>query len=103
MTDTDFNEPVFRILYNYLKSSSCLLKDLVSFLCDKCLFFELSQNYNLELLNLSSTFLSHSEVEMLCGILNQAECNIQILAAAACDLSPDLWLRPDQKQNLEES
>lgn len=67
-----------------------------------CLFFELSQNYSLELLNLSSTFLSHSEMEM-CGILNQAECNIQILAAAACDLSPDLWLRPDQKQNLEES
>nr|AAU06319.1 NALP-gamma [Mus musculus] len=93
--DTIFNEPVFKIFYSYLKNSCCILKTLVaynvSFLCDKRLFLELIQSYNLEELYLRGTFLSHSDVEMLCDILNQAECNIRILDLANCSLCEHSW------------
>nr|XP_038951962.1 NACHT, LRR and PYD domains-containing protein 4B [Rattus norvegicus] len=95
MKDTIFNEPVFQILYNYLKNSSCILEVLVandvSFLCDKYLFFDLIQSYNLELLDLSGTFLSHSDVVILCNILNKAEYKIQELELANCSLSEQSW------------
>lgn len=51
----------------------------VTFLCDNHLFFELIQNQCLQHLNLSLTFLSHSDVKLLCEVLNQAECNIEKL------------------------
>ncbi|XP_032751097.1 NACHT, LRR and PYD domains-containing protein 4B-like [Rattus rattus] len=95
MKDSIFNEPVFQILYNYLKNSSCILKELVandvSFLCDKYLFFDLIRSYNLELLDLSGTFLSHSDVVILCNILNKAEYKIQKLKLANCSLSEQSW------------
>ncbi|NP_001165635.2 NLR family, pyrin domain containing 4 isoform X1 [Rattus norvegicus] len=91
--DTNLNETAFWVLYNHLKYPSCTLKVLVvnnvTFLCDNHLFFELIQNQRLQHLNLSLTFLSHSDVKLLCDVLNQAECNIEKLMIAACNLSPD--------------
>ncbi|XP_028640316.1 NACHT, LRR and PYD domains-containing protein 4C-like isoform X1 [Grammomys surdaster] len=91
--DTNLNETAFLVLYNHLKYPSCTLKVLVvnnvTFLCDNHLFFELIQNQRLQHLNLSLTFLSHSDVKLLCDVLNQAECNIEKLMVAACNLSPD--------------
>ncbi|XP_028635284.1 NACHT, LRR and PYD domains-containing protein 4C isoform X2 [Grammomys surdaster] len=81
--DTNLNETAFLVLYNHLKYPSCTLKVLVvnnvTFLCDNHLFFELIQNQRLQHLNLSLTFLSHSDVKLLCDVLNQAECNIEKL------------------------
>ncbi|XP_021044882.1 NACHT, LRR and PYD domains-containing protein 4B, partial [Mus pahari] len=95
MKDTIFNEPVFQILYVYLKNSSCVLKTVVannvSFLCDKRLFFALIQSYNLEELYLSGTSLSHSDVEILHEILNQAECIMRILDLYSCSLCEQCW------------
>ncbi|XP_032752170.1 NACHT, LRR and PYD domains-containing protein 4A-like isoform X1 [Rattus rattus] len=91
--DTNLNEPAFSVLYNSLKYCNGTLKVLeennVFFLCEKYLFFELIQNCSLQHLNLNLTFLSHSDVKLLCDVLNQAECNIEKLEVAACNLSPD--------------
>ncbi|XP_031241108.1 NACHT, LRR and PYD domains-containing protein 4 isoform X2 [Mastomys coucha] len=91
--DTNLNETAFLVLYNHLKYPSCTLRALVvnnvTFLCDNHLFFELIQNQRLQHLNLNLTFLSHSDVKLLCDVLNQAECNIEKLMIAACNLSPD--------------
>lgn len=52
----------------------------MSFLCNNYMFFELlMQNRNLRYLNLSLTTLSHSDVKLLCEVLNQEECNIEKL------------------------
>ncbi|KAL1764683.1 NACHT, LRR and PYD domains-containing protein 5, partial [Sigmodon hispidus] len=92
--DTNLDESAFLVLYKHLKHPSCVPQVLevnnVSFLCDNHLFFEmLSQNYNLQHLNLSLTFLSRSDVKLLCDVLNQAECKIEKLLVAGCQLSPD--------------
>ncbi|XP_032752187.1 NACHT, LRR and PYD domains-containing protein 4C isoform X2 [Rattus rattus] len=93
--DTNLNETAFWVLYNHLKYPSCTLKVLVvnnvTFLCDNHLFFELIQNQRLQHLNLSLTFLSHSDVKLLCDVLNQAECNIEKLMLANCSLSEQCW------------
>ncbi|XP_028640317.1 NACHT, LRR and PYD domains-containing protein 4C-like isoform X2 [Grammomys surdaster] len=93
--DTNLNETAFLVLYNHLKYPSCTLKVLVvnnvTFLCDNHLFFELIQNQRLQHLNLSLTFLSHSDVKLLCDVLNQAECNIEKLMLANCSLSEQCW------------
>ncbi|XP_052036302.1 NACHT, LRR and PYD domains-containing protein 4 isoform X2 [Apodemus sylvaticus] len=95
MKDTNLNETAFLVLYNHLKYLSCTLKVLavnnVTFLCDNHLFFELIQSQCLQHLNLSLTFLSHSDVKMLCDVLNQAECNIEKLMLANCSLSEQCW------------
>ena len=51
----------------------------VYFFGDNHMLFELIQNYSLQYLDLSCSFLSHNEVKLLCDILNQAECNIEKL------------------------
>ncbi|XP_052036228.1 NACHT, LRR and PYD domains-containing protein 4C-like [Apodemus sylvaticus] len=84
MKDTNLNETAFLVLYNHLKHLSCTLKVLVvnnvTFLFDDThLFFEFIQSQCLQHLNLSLTYLSHSDVKMLCDVLNQAECNIEKL------------------------
>ncbi|XP_076790617.1 NACHT, LRR and PYD domains-containing protein 4C isoform X2 [Arvicanthis niloticus] len=93
--DTNLNETAFLVLYNHLKYPSCTLKVLVvnnvTFLCDNHLFFELIQNQRLQYLNLSLTFLSHSDVKLLCDVLNQAGCNIEKLMLANCSLSEQCW------------
>nr|XP_034348800.1 NACHT, LRR and PYD domains-containing protein 4F-like [Arvicanthis niloticus] len=81
--DTHFSEPAIRILYESLKYPSFTLKKLVAnnvcFSGDNHVFFELIQNCRLQYLDLSCSFLSHSQVKLLCGVLNQAECNIEEL------------------------
>ncbi|XP_076783543.1 NACHT, LRR and PYD domains-containing protein 4A-like isoform X1 [Arvicanthis niloticus] len=92
MKDTSLNKPAFSILYNNLKYCNSNLKVLMVnnvFLCEKYFFFELIHYCNLQYLNLSLTFLSHSDVKLLCDVLNQAECNIEKLVVAACNLLPD--------------
>ncbi|KAK7804026.1 hypothetical protein U0070_008207 [Myodes glareolus] len=62
----------------------------VSFLCNNYMFFELlAQNRNLRYLNLSLTTLSHSDVKLLCEVLNREECNVEKLLVAGCQLSPE--------------
>ncbi|XP_036031659.1 NACHT, LRR and PYD domains-containing protein 4 isoform X1 [Onychomys torridus] len=92
--DTNLDESAFLVLYNHLKHPNCTPQVLevnnVSFLCDNYLFFDLlTQNRNLQHLNLSLTFLSHLDVKLLCDVLSQTECNIEKLLVAGCQLSPD--------------
>ncbi|XP_076783544.1 NACHT, LRR and PYD domains-containing protein 4A-like isoform X2 [Arvicanthis niloticus] len=94
MKDTSLNKPAFSILYNNLKYCNSNLKVLMVnnvFLCEKYFFFELIHYCNLQYLNLSLTFLSHSDVKLLCDVLNQAECNIEKLVLANCSLSEQCW------------
>ena len=51
----------------------------VHFFGDNHAFFELIQNCSLQYLDLGCSFLTHSEVKLLCDVLNQAECNIEKL------------------------
>ncbi|XP_052569625.1 NACHT, LRR and PYD domains-containing protein 4 isoform X2 [Peromyscus californicus insignis] len=94
--DTNLDESAFLVLYNHLKHPSCAPQVLevnnVSFLCDNHLFFDLlTHNHNLQHLNLSLTFLSHSDVKLLCDVLSQTECNIEKLLLANCFLSEQCW------------
>ncbi|GAB1291523.1 NACHT, LRR and PYD domains-containing protein 4C [Apodemus speciosus] len=114
LKDTNLKETALLVLYNHLKYPSCTLKELavnnVTFLCDdNHLFFELIQNQCSQHLNLSLTFLSHSDVKMLCddqsSILDthvvvyyhlqlQFHRILYLLTSAgtwlaACNLSPD--------------
>ncbi|XP_060231614.1 NACHT, LRR and PYD domains-containing protein 4C isoform X1 [Meriones unguiculatus] len=93
--DTHLSEQACLVLYNHLMYPSCNLQVLevnsVSFLCDTHLFFELiNQSRSLLHLDLSLTFLSETDVKLLCDVLNQAECNIKNLRVAGCHLSPDV-------------
>ncbi|XP_021028470.1 NACHT, LRR and PYD domains-containing protein 4F-like isoform X2 [Mus caroli] len=91
--DTSFSEPAIRVLYESLKYPSFTLNKLVAnnvhFFGDNHMFFELIQNCSLQYLDLGCSFLTHSEVKLLCDILNQAECNIEKLVVSHCKLSPD--------------
>ncbi|XP_052037132.1 NACHT, LRR and PYD domains-containing protein 4A-like [Apodemus sylvaticus] len=83
MMETDFNEPIFQVLYDSLKSPRFTLKGLmannVTFFGGDQMFFDLIQNCSLEYLNLSRSFFSHSKLETLCDILIQAECHVEKL------------------------
>ncbi|XP_028637682.1 NACHT, LRR and PYD domains-containing protein 4A-like isoform X3 [Grammomys surdaster] len=82
LKDTYLNEAAFSVLYNNLAFHNSTLNVLVAnnvFLCEKYFFFELIRYCNLLYLDLSLTFLSHSDVKLLCDVLNQAECNIEKL------------------------
>uniref|UniRef100_A0A8C6HQE5 NACHT, LRR and PYD domains-containing protein 4F n=1 Tax=Mus spicilegus TaxID=10103 RepID=A0A8C6HQE5_MUSSI len=91
--DTSFNEPAIRVLYESLKYPSFTLNKLVAnnvhFFGDNHAFFELIQNCSLQYLDLGCSFLTHSEVKLLCDVLNQAECKIEKLVVSHCKLSPD--------------
>ncbi|XP_060231619.1 NACHT, LRR and PYD domains-containing protein 4E isoform X2 [Meriones unguiculatus] len=94
--DTHLSEQACLVLYNHLMYPSCNLQVLevnsVSFLCDTHLFFELiNQSRSLLHLDLSLTFLSETDVKLLCDVLNQAECNIKNLRLANCSLSEQCW------------
>ncbi|XP_036031662.1 NACHT, LRR and PYD domains-containing protein 4 isoform X2 [Onychomys torridus] len=94
--DTNLDESAFLVLYNHLKHPNCTPQVLevnnVSFLCDNYLFFDLlTQNRNLQHLNLSLTFLSHLDVKLLCDVLSQTECNIEKLLLANCFLGEQCW------------
>ncbi|XP_028637683.1 NACHT, LRR and PYD domains-containing protein 4F-like [Grammomys surdaster] len=81
--DTHFSEPAIQILYESLKCPSFTLNKLVAnnvyFSGDNHVFFEMIQNCSLQYLDLSCSFLSHSQVKLLGDVLNQAECNIEKL------------------------
>ncbi|XP_008844854.2 NACHT, LRR and PYD domains-containing protein 4 [Nannospalax galili] len=90
--NSGLNESAFMILYNQLRHPNCPLQVLeinnVSFFCDNHLFFEVFlQNPNLKHLNLSLTVLSHSDVKLLCDVLNHPESNIEKLLLTDCNLS----------------
>ncbi|XP_028637681.1 NACHT, LRR and PYD domains-containing protein 4A-like isoform X2 [Grammomys surdaster] len=94
LKDTYLNEAAFSVLYNNLAFHNSTLNVLVAnnvFLCEKYFFFELIRYCNLLYLDLSLTFLSHSDVKLLCDVLNQAECNIEKLVLANCSLSEKCW------------
>nr|XP_021516979.1 NACHT, LRR and PYD domains-containing protein 4E-like [Meriones unguiculatus] len=81
--DTHFSEQAFLLLYNHLKYLNCNLQVLEAnnvYARDTHLFFALiNQSRSLQHLNLSHTFLSETDVKLLCDVLNQAECNIKTL------------------------
>ncbi|XP_032746604.1 NACHT, LRR and PYD domains-containing protein 4A-like isoform X2 [Rattus rattus] len=90
---TGLSDPAFSVFYNHWKNRTCTIKilkaNMVSFLCEKHLFFEFIQDHNLQYLDFSFTCLSHINVELLCDVLNQAECNVEKLVVEQCNLSPD--------------
>ncbi|XP_028637686.1 LOW QUALITY PROTEIN: NACHT, LRR and PYD domains-containing protein 4A-like [Grammomys surdaster] len=93
MEKSSFSGPAFSVLYDHLNYSRCTIKILrandMSFLPTKHLFFDLIKMHSLQYLNLSFTRHSRTDVSLLCDILTQAECNIEMLELEGCDLLSD--------------